>query len=194
MTTRASYTTSDRSCSIVLAGRNLDEIDRRLLGELVAARKATGVRRTMGRPPVKPSVDDAEAVARLCDLLIGGMSMSEVCARDDCPSRTAVYAKMASDAAFRATIARAREAQQHAIIDETIEMADAATPEDWQVVKLRIWARQWRAAKLAPRTYGNKVEVAGSDENPLTLLIQEVQGRAIKPVQIIPGEVELEDK
>ena len=99
-------------------------------------------------------------------------------------------AMMASDAAFRATIARAREAQQHAIIDETIEMADAATPEDWQVVKLRIWARQWRAAKLAPRTYGNKVEVAGSDENPLTLLIQEVQGRAIKPVQIVDGEME----
>ncbi|EFH10532.1 hypothetical protein ACFFMP_20125 [Pseudoroseomonas cervicalis] len=135
-------------------------------------------------------MDDAEAVARLCDLLICGMSMSEACARDDSPSRTAVYTKMAADAAFRATIARAREAQQHAIIDETIEMADAATPEDWQVVKLRIWARQWRAAKLAPRVYGNKVEMAGSNENPLTLLIQEVQGRALKPAQIVDGEAE----
>lgn len=42
-TTHASYTTSDRSCSTVLAGKYLDEIDRRLLGELVAARKAKGV-------------------------------------------------------------------------------------------------------------------------------------------------------
>jgi hypothetical protein len=147
-------------------------------------------RHPAGRPPIKPSPDDPKAVALLCDLLIGGMSISEACARDDCPSKTAVYAKMAADGDFRTTIARAREAQQHAMIDETIEMADAATPENWQVVKLRIWARQWRAAKLAPRTYGDKVEVAGSTENPLTLLIQEVQGRAFKPVQIVDGEAE----
>lgn len=80
------------------------------------------------------------------------------------------------------------------MIDETIEMADAATPQNWQVMQMRIWARQWRAAKLASRTYGDKVEVAGDAQNPLTPLIQEVQGRALKPVQIIPGEVELEDK
>lgn len=64
------------------------------------------------------------------------------------------------------------------------------TPENWQVVKLRIWARQWRAAKLAPKVYGDKVEVAGSAENPLALLIQEVQGRALKPVQTVDGEAE----
>ncbi|WPB87437.1 hypothetical protein [Sediminicoccus rosea] len=34
----------------------------------------------------------------------------------------------------------------------------------------------------------DKVEVAGSAENPLTLLIQEVQGRSLKPVQIVDGE------
>lgn len=153
-------------------------------------RQAAPVRRPMGRPPVKPSPDDPQAVERLCQLLICGMSMTEACAQDDCPARTAVYAKMAADEGFRATIARAREAQQHAMIDETIEMADAATPENWQVVKLRIWVRQWRAAKLAPRVYGEKVEVGGSAENPLTLLIQELQGRALMPVRIMDGEAE----
>jgi hypothetical protein len=152
--------------------------------------QAARERRPIGRPPTKPSPDDPQAVERLCQLLIGGMSMTEACAQEDCPARTAVYAKMAADEVFRATIARAREAQQHAMIDETIEMADAATPENWQVVKLRIWARQWRAAKLAPKVYGEKVEVGGSAENPLTLLIQELQGRALKPVQIIPGDAE----
>jgi hypothetical protein len=37
-------------------------------------------------------------------------------------------------------------------------MADKATAEDWQVVKLRIWARQWRASKLAPKKYGEKID------------------------------------
>ena len=151
----------------------------------------TGQTSLVGRPPVKPSTDDPGAMARLCDLLIGGMSMNDACARDDCPSKTGVYSRMAADEAFRSVIARAREAQQHAMIDETIDMADRATPEDWQVVRLRIWARQWRAGKLAPKVYGEKAAPdPGIAENPLILLIQQVQGRAFKPVHIIPGEVE----
>jgi hypothetical protein len=48
-------------------------------------------------------------------------------------------------------------------------LADQATPENWQVVKLRIWARQWRAAKLAPRKYGDKIttELTGKDGGPI---------------------------
>ncbi|WP_159992642.1 hypothetical protein [Roseomonas sp. 18066] len=141
-------------------------------------------RHSPGRPPLKPSPDDAEAVARLCDLIISGMSMGQACARNDCPSKTAVYARMAADDAFRTTIARAREAQQHAMIDDTIDLADGATPDNWQVVKLRIWARQWRAAKLAPKVYGTLAEPANAVEaNPLALLVQQIQGRALMPVR-----------
>ena len=83
------------------------------------------------------------------------MGMEEACSPPDCPSKAAVYLRMAKDPDFATIIARAREAQQHAIIDQTVDMADAATPENWQVIRLRIWARQWRAAKLAPKTYGD---------------------------------------
>ena len=38
-------------------------------------------------------------------------------------------------------------------------MADAATEADYNVVKLRIWARQWRASKLAPKKYGDRSDV-----------------------------------
>jgi hypothetical protein len=64
---------------------------------------------------------------------------------------------MARDASYFAIIARAREAQQQAIIDATVDMADKATAEDWQVVRLRIWARQWQAAKLAPKQFGERM-------------------------------------
>lgn len=125
--------------------------------------------RPPGRPPIKPSVDDEEAVLRLCAHLIGGMGMKAACSLPECPSRTDVYLKMSRDDEFRTLIARAREAQQDALIDDTVDMADDATPEDWQVVKLRIWARQWRAAKLAPKKYGEKssLEVSGPDGAPL---------------------------
>src|SRR4051812_18962234 len=112
----------------------------------------------LGRPPIRPGVDDADAVQALCNHLVAGMGMHEVCTHPECPAERLVYLKMAADPAFRSVIARAREAQQHAIIDETVRMADAATVEDWQVVRLRIWARQWRAAQLAPQGYGDKGE------------------------------------
>lgn len=88
--------------------------------------------------------------------------MRKACERPDVPCQTSVYIKMARDETFCATIARARAAQQTALIDETQDMADAATAEDWQVVRLRIWARQWTAGKLAARLYGDKIQHTGA--------------------------------
>lgn len=112
----------------------------------------------MGRP-AKADINDPKVVERICDELIAGKGMTEICAAKDMPAKSTVYLKMAQDEEFRSIITRARKAQQDAEIDRTIEMADAATAEDWQVVRLRIWARQWRAAKLAPKTYGDSTSV-----------------------------------
>jgi hypothetical protein len=117
----------------------------------------------MGRP-TDASLDDPAIMEAICDRLIGGEGLKTICLDETMPSRSAVYVRMATDEAFRTRIARAREAQQEALIDETVEMADAATVEDHQVVKLRIWARQWRASKLAPKKYGDKVETVHSGE------------------------------
>jgi hypothetical protein len=116
----------------------------------------------VSRPRAKPQADDAEAIKRLCEYLVTGMSMRRACEKPDVTCQTSVYIKMAEDEAFCAIIARAREAQQIALIDETQDMADAATAEDWQVVRLRIWQRQWTAGKLASRIYGDKVQLANA--------------------------------
>jgi hypothetical protein len=60
---------------------------------------------------------------------------------------------------FQNAIASARASQQEVMADDNVDMADKATAEDWQVVKLRIWARQWRASKLAPKKYGDKLDL-----------------------------------
>jgi len=114
--------------------------------------------------PANADLNDPAVVEKICDALISGKSMASVCAADDMPAESTVYLKMANDDEFRSAIMRAREAQQEAEIDRTVDMADAATPEDHQVVKLRIWARQWRAAKLAPKKYGDKIDVTSGGE------------------------------
>ncbi|WP_332763949.1 hypothetical protein [Phenylobacterium sp.] len=99
---------------------------------------------------------------RICERLIGGESMKTICGDESMPAATMVYLEMSRNVEFRTAITCAREAQQEALIDETVDMADKATVEDHQVVKLRIWARQWRAAKLAPKKYGDKLELGGA--------------------------------
>lgn len=108
---------------------------------------------------MKASLDNPDVVVALCDRIIAGEAISVICQDADMPSARTVYTRMSSDDQFRAVIARAREAQQDAEADKCIDLADNATAEDWQVVKLRIWARQWRAGKLAPKKYGEKLDM-----------------------------------
>ena len=136
-----------------------------------------------GRPPKRPHPLDEGILDRICDGLIGGKSIVEVCAPEDMPHYTMVYRVMAKDEMFAKEIARAREAQQEAIIDETVAMADKATPVDWQVVKMQIWARQWRAAKLAPKKYGDRaqVEVTGANGGPMQVQAVTIDATRLEP-------------
>jgi hypothetical protein len=93
----------------------------------------------------------------ICIRIICGQSIVDIVADKTMPGERDFYKQLACDPVFAGHIARAREAQQDYEAEKMIKMADEATPEDWQVVKMRIWARQWRAAKLAPKKYGEKM-------------------------------------
>lgn len=107
----------------------------------------------------RPSIYDEGALQRVCDALIEGLSIKQACHPDNMPRWQEIYLEMQRDESVRNAIAHAREAQQEVTADDIVDMADLATPEDHNVVKLRIWARQWRAAKLAPKKYGEKQQV-----------------------------------
>jgi hypothetical protein len=137
----------------------------------------------LGRPPTRPNPLDPGIVERICEGLIEGNSIVKVCEPEDMPHYTMVYRTMAKDPDFAKEIARAREAQQEAIIDKTVDLADNATAEDWQVVKLRIWARQWRAAKLAPKKYGDRThtEITGAGGGPVQVQALTIDARDLMP-------------
>lgn len=115
----------------------------------------------------------------ICDHLTTGKSLIEISRLQGYPSSDSMYRQMAKDPDFAARIARAREAGQDHEADAIVAMADMATAEDWQVVKLRMAARQWRAAKLAPKRYGDKVEVSGG---------LEVEERRTVDIRVLPVE------
>lgn len=100
----------------------------------------------------------------ICELLSGGESVRDACKAAGIHHST-FYNTLNKGDEISTRIARAREAQQDYEADQCVTMADNATEADWQVVKLRIWARQWRASKLAPKKYGDKItqEHVGKD-------------------------------
>lgn len=105
-----------------------------------------------------------ELMDDICDHLATGKSLIEIAALQGYPSADSMYRQMHRDPAFAARIARAREAGQDHEADAIVRMADQADVENWQVVKLRMDARKWRAAKLAPKKYGDKLQVGGDEE------------------------------
>jgi len=107
-----------------------------------------------------------ENIAEYCGLIASGLGIINIGKEHGFPHPTTVYRKMAEDPHFATRIARAREWQQEREMDHCIELADSATPENYNVKKLQIWARQWRASKLAPKRYGDKLDMTTRAETP----------------------------
>lgn len=129
---------------------------------------------------MKANLNDPTVVDELCERIASGRSVVDVCSDKDMPDAATVYRRMAKNPEFAASIARAREAQQDAEAEKIVTMADKATIKNWPVVKLRIDARKWRAAKLAPKRYGDKIETTlqGPDGGPVRTEVDLASGLA----------------
>lgn len=115
----------------------------------------------------RPSLYSDELAETICDLLIEGLSMVKICERDDMPNRRTVLRWMESNDAFASKCARARALQADLMDNLILETAENCTPETANADRVKISAYQWRAAKLQPKVYGDKVQHTGADDAPL---------------------------
>lgn len=155
--------------------------------------KATGKKATdNARAPAKQQhvVMTPEIIDAVLNEIAGGKSMVRVCAMPGMPNRTSFLRRVADDKELQARYAMAMDARADKYAEETIDIADdgsndtyvddeGRTKVDTDVVarsKLRIAARQWYAAKIAPKKYGDKVDLnhGGQAENPLNVLLKAV--------------------
>lgn len=111
----------------------------------------------------RPSKFTDEIAESICERMMDGESLRAICRDDDMPDRSTVLRWLDADEVFAARYARAREAQADALFEDMQEVADSGNVEDTQRAKLRVATMQWRAAKLAPKRYGDKVAVVGGD-------------------------------
>lgn len=112
-----------------------------------------------GRPPTRPSAYDEQALSKFFHRMVTGMGLKKAANDKTCPHHVAVYQRLFDDGEFFTRFLRVREAQQGALVDETYEIAAKATPDNWQVARLKITTIQWGAARLASKVYGEKSQL-----------------------------------
>lgn len=95
----------------------------------------------------------------ILDAIMDGRSLREICQSDDMPDRRTVLRWLEANAEFAAKCARAREAQADLMDEKILAVADACTVETAQADRVKIAAYQWRASKLKPKVYGDKLDV-----------------------------------
>jgi chromosome condensin MukBEF complex kleisin-like MukF subunit len=101
----------------------------------------------------------SEAIADLiCDAISEGGALYRLCEeRSDFPAERTVYRWLDTHPGFAQKYARARELQQDREADKIVVIADEA--DDAAIARLRIDSRKWRAAKMAPKKYGDRLDL-----------------------------------
>ena len=117
-----------------------------------------------------------EIADTICGRIAEGESLRAICLSDDMPGRTTVFKWLLNHPDFANQYARARELQADTLFEEILEIADdrsgdvkvigrdgeereVCDTEFVQRSRLRVDARKWMAGKMAPKKYGDKVDV-----------------------------------
>lgn len=110
----------------------------------------------------RPSGYSEEIAARICELIVDSdYGVEQICEQnDDLPSARTVYRWLVEHEGFRQEYARAKEAQGHVQADRATR--DAINAKDAALGRLKWDARRWQASKLAPKQYGDAVQMKHS--------------------------------
>jgi hypothetical protein len=125
----------------------------------------------------RPTLYTPEVATVICQQLAEGRSVRAICRDEDMPSESSVYNWLHDYPEFVEKYTRARASQAERMLDEIIEIADESS-NDTEVTdfgprpnnewinrsKLRVDTRKWAMAKLAPKKYGDKVDVTSGDK------------------------------
>jgi hypothetical protein len=137
----------------------------------------------MANKPTKPGSPER---TKLADAVLAnmeaGMSCWKACEKAGVKNSTFML-WVSQDSALAENYARARENYVERIAQEVMELSDVdvgETPDgrkDWAAVqkhKLQVDTRKWLLSKLAPKKYGEKIEISGDKESPLVHRIERV--------------------
>jgi transposase-like protein len=133
----------------------------------------------------RPSEYTPEIAAAICERIVAGESVNRICRDEDMPDKSTVYRWLARHEDFSDKYVRAKAQQADMMSEELLEIADDGTNDTYvdedglprtnhDVIarsKLRVDARKWLMSKLLPKKYGDKLELSGNKDAPLTVQV-----------------------
>jgi len=138
----------------------------------------------------------AYEMAEVCEIqehlvaeLQTGRSLRQVCGDEGMPDIRTVTRWLVSDADFAHRYARARMAQADVLFDrmEAVEEAVTAGTMDSHAARVVLDSMRWRASKLAPKVYGDRLDVSVSDTRiSITGALAAAQSRLVDVVDVTP--------
>ena len=111
----------------------------------------------------------AAVFERICNRIAEGESLLQITKDAKMPAYSTVRKAIVENDFFAEKYARARTAQAEHYAAEIIHIAD--TTDDPNKARLQIDARKWYASKLAPKNFGDRLDVehAGSVSVQVTI-------------------------
>jgi hypothetical protein len=120
----------------------------------------------------------------ICARMSEGESLRAICRDANMPSEGTVRGWAVRDVdGFGERYRAARQMLLEYWADQILDIADdeEADPRSRQI---RTGVRQWLMSKLAPRRYGDKVQIAGDPESPLLVMHREVSLSELTDTQL----------
>jgi hypothetical protein len=114
-----------------------------------------------------------ELAAEICKRIAQGQSLKSICRDEAMPSDMTVRDWALDDyKGFASQYARATLIRMHVLADEVMEIADNAKFEEVMVARLRVDTRKWLMSKIAPKIYGDKLDLthAAPDGGPVQFI------------------------
>lgn len=132
----------------------------------------------------RPSDFTQETADAICTRLVGGESLLAICRDEAMPDPATVYRWLNQQPTFCENYTRARGIHADIKFDEIQEIADDGKrdyvlTEGGPLVdhdhiarsRLRVDTLKWRLARMAPKKYGERLELAGDATAPVAISI-----------------------
>lgn len=136
----------------------------------------------------RPEIYTQELADKVCQRIAEGYSMRTVCKPDDMPGLTTIFKWLREKEDFAKQYARATSERTEAMAEDILDIADDGSNDLMTIQKgnkeyeienkevtnrsrLRVDTRKWLMSKMKPKKYGEKLELSGDKDNPLTLNI-----------------------
>lgn len=127
----------------------------------------------------RPSTFTQEIADAICARLAAGEPLRAICRDEGMPPARTVFDWLSGNEAFSQQYALAREQGLDALAEQCLEIADNEQ-HDWELTKkgpvvndvaigrarLQVDTRKWLLAKMAPKKYGERIDVGNADGKP----------------------------